>query len=330
MTKRNREKTKTSSFGVSGRFGHDSSEFYSKRIYSQTSLPEKNVKYIENPISLENINRIFCKSSESMDELPDCCLHLMVTSPPYNVGKDYDDNLSLDEYFEFLGKVFRETYRVLVPGGRVAVNMANIGRKPYISLNSEIIRIMQDIGFMMRGEIIWDKGASAGSSCAWGSWKSASNPVLRDTHEYIMVFAKDAFSRKNPDKRHNTITRDEFLEFTRSVWRFPTESAKKVKHPAPFPVELPRRIIQLYTFEGDIVLDPFMGVGTTAIAAIISRRKYIGYDISDEYCNLAQERIKSETGQLRFDEIAGKECESTEADSEKPIGSQKQYKKHQA
>lgn len=323
MAKKNRVQTKTSSFGVSGRFGHDSSEFYNKRLYSKVNLPKTNLEYIENPIPEEHINKIFCKSSESMDDLPDCSVHLMVTSPPYNVGKDYDDNLSLEEYFELLRRVFQETYRVLVPGGRVAVNIANIGRKPYISLNSEIIRIMQDIGFMMRGEIIWDKGASAGGSCAWGSWKSASNPVLRDTHEYIMVFSKDVFKRKKSGDRIDTIERDEFLEFTKSVWRFPTGSAKKVKHPAPFPVELPRRVIQLYTFEGDIVLDPFIGVGTTAIAASISKRKYIGYDISEEYCNLALERIKSETGQLRFDEFIRKEASDSELESpKKPIEEQ--------
>lgn len=303
MNKRERTRTKTSSFGVSGRFGHDSTEFYSKKLYSQINAPKEKVEYIENPVPSEYVNKIFCKSSEDMDELPDCSVHLMVTSPPYNVGKDYDDNLSLGEYMDLLGAVFQETYRVLVPGGRAAVNIANVGRKPYISLNSEIIRIMQDVGFMMRGEIIWDKGASAGASCAWGSWKSASNPVLRDTHEYIMVFAKDVFARKNPSKRQDTISRDEFLEFTKSIWRFPTESAKKVKHPAPFPVELPRRVIQLYSFEGEVVLDPFMGVGTTAIAALVSNRKYIGYDISEEYFSLALERIKAETGQLSFEEL---------------------------
>lgn len=303
MNKRERTRTKTSSFGVSGRFGHDSTEFYSKRLYSQINAPKQKVEYIENPVPSEYVNKIFCKSSEDMDELPDCSVHLMVTSPPYNVGKDYDDNLSLGEYMDLLGAVFQETHRVLVPGGRAAVNIANVGRKPYISLNSEIIRIMQDVGFMMRGEIIWDKGASAGASCAWGSWKSASNPVLRDTHEYIMIFAKDVFARKNPGNRQDTITRDEFLEFTKSIWRFPTESAKKVKHPAPFPVELPRRVIQLYTFEGEVVLDPFMGVGTTAIAALVSNRRYVGYDISEEYCSLALERIKEETGQLSFEKL---------------------------
>ena len=283
--------TKTQSFGSSGRFNHDSTEFYKNKIYTTINYPKEKIKYIENPISSSHINKILCKSSEQMEELPDCSVHLMVTSPPYNVGKDYDDNLSLEEYMSLLKKVFQETHRVLVSGGRVAINIANVGRKPYISLNSEIIRIMHDIGFMMRGEIIWEKGASAGGSCAWGSWLSASNPVLRDTHEYIMIFSKDVFKRENPEKRENTITRDDFLELTKSVWKFNTESAKKVKHPAPFPVELPRRIIQLYTFKNEIILDPFMGVGATAIAALESNREFVGYDISEEYCDIAKDRI---------------------------------------
>jgi DNA modification methylase len=292
-----RASTKTQTFGSSGRFSHDSTEFYEKKLYTTLNYPKKKVKYIENPISSSYINKIFCKSSEKMEELLDCSIHLMVTSPPYNVGKDYDDNLSLEEYMSLLKRVFQETHRVLVSGGRVAINIANVGRKPYISLNSEIIRIMHDIGFMMRGEIIWEKGASAGGSCAWGSWQSASNPVLRDTHEYIMIFSKDVLKRENPKKRENTITRDEFLEFTKSVWKFNTESAKKVKHPAPFPVELPRRVIQLYTFKNEIILDPFMGVGATAIAALESNRKFVGYDISEEYCDIARDRIDKYMGQ---------------------------------
>lgn len=289
--------TKTSSFGISGRYSHDSSEFYNKRIYSNITLPKSKTKYIENPISEKYLNEILCKSSEKMEELPDSSVHLMVTSPPYNVGKDYDDDLHLEEYFSLLKNVFEETYRVLVPGGRAAINIANIGRKPYIPLNADVTKIMHEIGFFMRGEIIWQKGASSGGSCAWGSWQSASNPVLRDTHEYIMVFSKDLLKRENPTNRENTITRDEFLEYTKSVWQFNTESAKKVKHPAPFPIELPRRLIQLYTFKGDIILDPFMGVGSTAIAALVSDRKYVGYEISEEYRHTAKERIRLYTAQ---------------------------------
>jgi DNA modification methylase len=300
MKSSSRSGTKTSSFGVSQRQNHDSSRFYRTNIYSSINVPKLSERYFENSIPDRYINRILCKSSEKMEELPDCSVHLMITSPPYNVGKEYDKNLCLDDYFNLLENVFQETHRVLVPGGRAAINIANVGRKPYIPLNSEVIRIMHEIGFLMRGEIIWQKGASAGGSCAWGSWQSASNPVLRDTHEYIMVFSKGALKRENPTGKENTITRDEFLEYTKSVWEFNTESARKVKHPAPFPVELPRRLIQLYSFKEDIILDPFMGVASTAIAALISNRKFVGYEISEEYCNIAKERIKSYTSQTDF------------------------------
>jgi site-specific DNA-methyltransferase (adenine-specific) len=285
--------TKTSSFGTPGRINHDSSKFYNSKLYQGLNQEKKNVKYIENPIEEKYINKIFCKSSESMDELPDNSVHLMVTSPPYNVGKDYDDNLSLDEYRELLKRVFKETYRVLVPGGRACINIANLGRKPYIPLHSFIIEDMHEIGFLMRGEIIWDKGSSASPSTAWGTWLKANNPVLRDVHEYILVFSKESFTRKNPTKRKSTITKEEFLEFTKSVWHFSAERASKVGHPAPFPVELPYRLIQLYTFEGDVVLDPFVGAGTTCIAALKTKRKYVAYDIDEKYCKLAERRIKA-------------------------------------
>ncbi len=283
--------TKTSSFGTPGRINHDSSKFYNSKLYQGLNQEKKNVKYIENPIEEKYINNIFCKSSESMDELPDNSVHLMVTSPPYNVGKDYDDNLSLAEYRELLKRVFKETYRVLVPGGRVCINVANLGRKPYIPLHSFIIEDMHKIGFLMRGEIIWDKGSSASPSTAWGTWLKANNPVLRDVHEYILVYSKETFTCKNPQKRKSTITKEEFLEFTKSVWHFSAERASKIGHPAPFPVELPYRLIQLYTFEGDVVLDPFVGAGTTCIAALQTKRKYVAYDINNDYCQLAKERI---------------------------------------
>lgn len=287
-----RRKTKTSRFGAPGRVSHDSSGFYSSRLYE--GLPkEKRVLYVENSIPKKYLNRIFCKSSESMDELPDNSVHLMVTSPPYNVGKEYDQNLSLGEYREFLRRVWRETYRVLVPGGRACINVANLGRKPYIPLHTFIIEDMLDIGFLMRGEIIWNKGASATSSTAWGSWMSPRNPTLRDVHEYILVFSKDTFRRENPGRRESTISKEEFLEFTKSVWTFPAVSAKKIGHPAPFPEDLPYRCIQLYTFKGEVVLDPFMGSGQTAMAALKTGRFYVGYEINPEYVRLAKSRALS-------------------------------------
>ncbi len=225
-----------------------------------------------------------------MDDLPDRSVHLMVTSPPYNVGKEYDANLSMVEYMDLLRNVLQETHRALVDGGRACVNVANIGRKPYIPLHAYIIQIAAEAGFFMRGEIIWDKGMS-GSSTAWGSWMSPSNPTLRDTHEYVLVFQKPPFGRKRRNDRKPTIARDDFLAHTKSTWSFPPASARRAKHPAPFPVELPKRLINLYTFSDEVVLDPFMGTGATAIAARGLDRVYVGYEISDDYVRIASERI---------------------------------------
>jgi site-specific DNA-methyltransferase (adenine-specific) len=290
-TPRKNPGTETSAFGSAGRENHDASEFYDSRMYA--GLPKgRRVKYVENLLPPEKRNCIFAHSSEVMDELPDDSVHLMVTSPPYNASKEYDQDLSLTDYLNLLQRVWQQVYRVLVPGGRACINIANLGRKPYIPLHAHIIAGMQALGFLMRGEIIWNKSASAGSSTAWGSWQSAANPTLRDVHEYILVFCKDTFRRANPDKRADTITRDEFLEFTKSVWTFGTVSARKIGHPAPFPAELPYRLTQLYTFAGEVVLDPFMGSGQTAIGALQAGRDYIGYETNAEYVSLAQARIR--------------------------------------
>ena len=283
--------TETSAFGTPGRVGHDSTKFYSSRLY-EGQRAEKPAQYVENKVDPAVLDRIFCKSSENMDEIPDYSVHLMVTSPPYNVTKEYDQDLTLDEYRGLLKRVFAETYRKLVTGGRACVNLANLGRKPYIPLHSYVIQDMLEIGFLMRGEIIWNKASSASPSTAWGTWLSAANPILRDVHEYILVFSKEAFNRKNAEEKVSSVTRDDFLEFTRSVWTFPAEPARKVGHPAPFPVELPHRLIQLYTFEGEVVLDPFCGSGSACIAAIESGRHYIGYDIDEKYVRLAERRIR--------------------------------------
>ncbi|MEM3916628.1 MAG: site-specific DNA-methyltransferase [Candidatus Nitrosocaldus sp.] len=282
-------RTKTSRFGVSKREGHDSTSFYSRSLYNELNVDENMIE-VENSIPSEVLDKVFCKDSRKMEEIPDSSVHLMVTSPPYNVGKEYDQDLDLKAYLNLLKDVFSETYRVLVPGGRVCVNIANVGRKPYIPYHKFIIDTMLEVGFMMRGEVIWNKGAGAGVSTAWGSWCSPSNPTLRDVHEYILIFSKGKFSRNGKGKEP-TITRDEFLEYTKSVWEFPPESAKRVGHPAPFPIELPYRCIQLYTFKGEVVLDPFCGVGTTCIAAIKAGRHYIGIDINHEYVEKANRRI---------------------------------------
>jgi len=298
---RKRASTATSSFGVSKREGHDSSKYYSGRMYDD--MTQESDTGVANPLPADRENHIICGDSRNID-IPDNTVHLMVTSPPYNAAKEYDDDLTFQEYLGLLRDVFQECYRVLVPGGRAVVNVANLGRKPYIPLSSHINLIMQEIGFLMRGEIIWDKAASAGSSCAWGSFKSASNPCLRDIHEYILVYSKGEYKlpRSNQEKeagREDTIAKGDFIEQTKSIWSFSTESAKRVKHPAPFPVELPRRCIEMYSFAGDVVLDPFLGSGSTAIAAIRTGRRYVGVDISQEYCDISQSRIDTEVLELK-------------------------------
>ena len=225
-----KKKTRTSAFGTPGRISHDASPFYAGKLYSQVP-PAEACEYIENEVPQKYLNTILAKSSESMAEIPDHSVHLMVTSPPYNVGKEYDRDITLEEYLDFLRRVWQEVHRVLVPGGRACINIANLGRKPYIPIHSYILQDMAKIGFLMRGEIIWNKAASASASTAWGSWRSPANPTLRDVHEYISVFSKAGFSRQNPDRRRATISRDDFLELTKSVWSFPAVSARSIGTP---------------------------------------------------------------------------------------------------
>jgi len=292
---RRRASTSTSSFGVSRREGHDASTYYDSRV--NEGLVSSREVGDEQALPPTMANTVIAGDSRNLD-LPDNCVHLVVTSPPYNASKEYDENLSLAEYLDMLSGVFAECYRVLAPGGRMVVNVANLGRKPYIPLSSHINVMMSNIGFLMRGEIIWDKSASAGSSCAWGSFQSASNPCLRDVHEYLLVFSKGDYKLKRDKKqraegRIDTIPRDDFIKHTKSIWSFPTERASRVNHPAPFPVELPKRCIEMYSFVGDVVLDPFNGSGTTCVAAKSTGRTYVGVDLSDEYCAIATTRLDS-------------------------------------
>jgi DNA modification methylase len=287
------KKTKTSSFGVSKRESHDSSEFYSRNMFN-SSKADKDTIGLDNGDAISVIpvtdwaDKVYCLSSENMP-IPDNSVALAFTSPPYNVGKLYDDNMTLDAYLGLIQNVGKEVYRVLQPGGRYVVNIANLGRKPYIPLHAYFYKAHMDIGFLPMGEIIWQKGKGASGSCAWGSWKSAKSPRLRDLHEYLLVFAKGSFSR--PDKGESDISKEEFMESTLSIWQVPPESAKKVGHPAPFPIALASRVIKLYSYVDDVVLDPFAGSGSTCVAAKALKRHYVGIDISSEYCALAETRI---------------------------------------
>lgn len=234
-------------------------------------------------------NIIFNKSAEKMDDLIDNCVSLTVTSPPYNVGKLSDNNLSDEDYWKLMRQCFKEVYRVTESGGRLVLNVANLGRKPYIPFSNMFTDLMLDLGFLMRGEIIWQKSKGANANFAWGSWLSASNPVIRDIHEYCLVFSKEGMSKGSKGK--STIEKDEFMESTLSIWNINPARAKKIGHPAPFPVELAERFINLYSYEKDLILDPFIGSGTTAVAASKLKRSYIGYEVNAEYCKLAEKRL---------------------------------------
>jgi site-specific DNA-methyltransferase (adenine-specific) len=236
------------------------------------------------------LNRVFEHSSEQMAELPDNSVALMITSPPYHVGKEYDGDGTFEEYLGMLKRVLTETHRVLEPGGRAVVNVANLGRRPYIPLSVMVTAMAMEVGFFCRGEVIWVKATGAAGNCAWGSWRSASNPTLRDVHEYCLCFSKGRLGRVRTGA--STIERDEFMEATLSIWHLPAESARRIGHPAPFPTALPRRFIELYTFRGDVVLDPFMGSGSTAVAAIESGRRWVGYDTQAEYAKLTRRRAR--------------------------------------
>ena len=283
-------KTKTKAFGTGKREGHDASSFYNRRIFG-TAGPASALGGCEVEMGAvgEWVNQIYCASSTHMEAIPSASVGLAFTSPPYCVGKDYDEDMTMEQYLALIENVGREVLRVLVPGGRYVVNIANLGRKPYIPLTAMFYEIHQRLGFLPMGEIIWRKGKGASGSCAWGSWRSAKAPRLRDLHEYLLVFSKERFDR--PDKGVSDIERDEFMQSTLSVWEIAPESAKRVGHPAPFPVALAERAIRLYSYVGDVVLDPFVGSGTTCAAAKRNGRHWVGYDVNADYCEMARQRV---------------------------------------
>jgi modification methylase len=299
-SKRQPAKTQTSAFGTGRRESHDASSFYARSLYAGQSAAQPATPRAEDAPAPHPVTppapegwaeRIYCASSTQMDAVPDNSVALAFTSPPYNVGKEYDENLSLEAYLTLIRDVAREIYRVLVPGGRYVVNIANVGRKPYIPLHALYYPLHTELGFLPMGEIIWRKGKGANGSCAWGSWMSAKSPRLRDVHEYLLVFAKAAFAR--PDRGESDIERDAFMQATLSVWEIQPVSAKRIGHPAPFPEELADRVIRLYSYVDDVVLDPFAGSGTTCVAAAKAGRHYVGYEIEPSFVELAQNRLSA-------------------------------------
>jgi DNA modification methylase len=284
-------RTKTSTFGVSKREAHDSGAFYARNMFKETAGTRRSTKSPgKTTVADQWCDRIFCHSSEHMP-IPEESVGLAFTSPPYNVGKEYEGDLGSEEYFGLIERVGREVHRVLKQGGRYVINIANLGRKPYLPMHAHFYDMHTRIGFLPMGEIIWQKAEGANGSCAWGSWRSAKAPRIRDVHEYLLVFAKGDFSR--PDKGKSDVGREEFLQATLSVWKIPPESAKRVGHPAPFPLALAERVIRLYSYTGDVVLDPFCGSGTTLVAAKKLGRHYVGFEVVKEYCVLAEKRLES-------------------------------------
>ena len=303
---RRRQGTSTSNFGVGRREGHDASAFYAR-------FPVPEISSDDDVVSPSCVDKLWEGDARDMDaygDIDDDSVALVVTSPPYFAGKEYEEAVGCGHvpadyiaYLEMLEAVFAECVRKLEPGGRIAVNVANLGRRPYRSLSADVVQILQDrLRLLLRGEVIWLKARGAAGSCAWGSFQQPTNPVLRDLTERVVIASKGRLDRARPAAVRadeglpsvSTAHVDEFMEATTDVWEIPPASATRVGHPAPFPVELPQRLIELYTYRDDLVLDPFMGSGTTAVAAVRSERHYVGFDTDAGYIDLAEQRIAAE------------------------------------
>lgn len=233
-----------------------------------------------------------------IDNIRSESIDLVVTSPPYNVGihyKSFNDNIPYDEYLNFTMKWLEKVYELLKPDGRMCLNIPLIAKScnskdsdEQRTVYADITTIAKKIGFKHRVTIIWDKQNITGRE-AWGSWLSASAPNVIPPVEVIVVLFKSRW-KKTSGSGVSDITKEEFIEWTNGLWRF-TGEVKKIGHPAPFPIELPKRCIKLFSFVGDVVLDPFLGSGTTLLACLETNRNGIGVEIDPHYCELAKKRL---------------------------------------
>ncbi len=251
------------------------------------------------------VNKILCGDSETiLNTFPDNCIDIIVTSPPYNFGLDYKndkyrDALYWQDYYDKLNRIWQECYRVLKPAGRFCVNIQPLF-SDYMPTHHIISRQLLDLGLLWKAEIIWEKHNYNCKYTAWGSWKSPSMPYLKYTWEFIEIFCKESHKKEGETAKID-ITGDEFKKWVYARWDIaPEGNMKKYNHPAMFPEELVKRLLKLFSYQDDIVLDPFNGVGTTTLVAYKLKRRYIGIDISEEYCRTAEQRLKDEQTQTKL------------------------------
>ena len=267
------------------------------------AVVRKGSKGVKNPVLssepqeiLPFVNRIICADAHhALMRIPDKSIDLIITSPPYNFGHAYaqdphDDTHEWNNYFEKLKVVWRECERVLKPGGRMAVNIQPLF-SDYVPTHHYISHQLLNLGLLWKAEILWEKNNYNAKYTAWGSWKSPSMPYIKYTWEFIEVFDKETH-KKEGRREDIDITADEFKEWVLGKWSFPPEiRMRDYNHPAMFPEEMPRRLIKLFSYKNDIVLDPFNGAGTTTLVSWKLHRRFIGIDVSLQYCETALNRL---------------------------------------
>jgi len=250
----------------------------------------------------EKNSKIICDDFLESKAVKRDSIDLTITSPPYNVDlyyESYKDNLDYKEYLDFSLKWIRKVYQLTKPTGRFCLNIPldkNKGGQQ--SVYADLTNIAKRIGWKYHSTVIWNE-QNISRRTAWGSWLSASAPYVIAPVEMIVILYKEEWKKKN--KGESDINKQEFQEWTNGVWNFNGESKKRIGHPAPYPVELPKRSIKLFSYIGDLILDPFLGSGTTLIASAILQRKGIGFDIDKSYCEIAKRRLEVLYESSRFD-----------------------------